>query len=115
MNPPHASRLDRLSTFAWFQWATVLSGILEKILVGEGVRVQPGCVVARLSQNADSTSSSAAQEDAVVNPGQMPGGTVSIFMPALSSTMTSGVVSSWLKKEGDKVEVRINCPWETDG
>lgn len=28
-----------------------------------------------------------------------------IFMPALSSTMTEGVIVSWLKEPGDRVEV----------
>jgi glycine cleavage system H lipoate-binding protein len=28
-----------------------------------------------------------------------------VFMPALSSTMTEGVIVAWLKKPGDKVDV----------
>lgn len=90
------------------------SGVLEKILVGEGVRVQPGSVVAHLSQSdvpqPQSPSSAQSDAEASSNPTQMPPGTVSIFMPALSSTMTSGVVSAWLKSEGDKVQVRKVSP-----
>lgn len=84
-------------------------GVLRKILVREGVRVEAGSVVGLLEQE---TASAGAGEQAgtdekspVSNPGQLPAGAVALFMPALSSTMTQGTITKWHKEEGDKIEV----------
>ncbi|KAL8439143.1 hypothetical protein Efla_000658 [Eimeria flavescens] len=86
-------------------------GILRKILVREGVRVNAGSVVGLLDQEAagDQTAANAESDQtaAASNSGQLPPGAVSLFMPALSSTMTQGTITKWHKQEGDKVGEKI--------
>ncbi|CBZ51367.1 pyruvate dehydrogenase E2 component, related [Neospora caninum Liverpool] len=85
-------------------------GVLAHIAVREGVKVPVGSAVGYLApsaaaaaafKNAGLFSSAAAAE----NPSTMPEGALEIFMPALSSTMTSGKVSKWNKAVGDVVHV----------
>ncbi|KAL8435207.1 hypothetical protein ACSSS7_002628 [Eimeria intestinalis] len=84
-------------------------GVLRKILVREGVRVEAGSVVGLLDHEAategETGSSGAEQTETVYNSAQLPAGAVALFMPALSSTMTHGTVTKWHKQEGDKIEV----------
>lgn len=84
------------------------AGVLRKVLVREGVRVKPGSVVGLLDGATESAAASgggeAQEAESVSNPGQLPAGTVALFMPALSSTMTQGTITKWHKEEGDKIE-----------
>ncbi|KAL8454873.1 hypothetical protein Emag_001239 [Eimeria magna] len=79
------------------------NGVLRKILVREGVRVEAGTVVGLLDHEAtakgDTGSTGAEQNETVSNPAQLTAGAVALFMPALSSTMTHGTVTKWHKQE----------------
>lgn len=52
-----------------------------------------------LSETGRSLTAAAAADS------QLPAGAVPLLMPALSSTMTQGTVSKWLREEGEKIEV----------
>lgn len=84
-------------------------GVLRKILVREGVRVDAGSVVGLLEGEAASAGvsdgSEAGEGEPLSNPSQLVPGVVALFMPALSSTMTHGTITKWHKEEGDKIEV----------
>lgn len=80
----------------------------------EGVSVDVGSVVG--SFRAASSGEEQKEEgrgggggeagEVLENKGRMPEGAREIFMPALSSTMTSGKISKWVKSVGDAVQVR---------
>ncbi|PFH36007.1 pyruvate dehydrogenase complex subunit PDH-E2 [Besnoitia besnoiti] len=88
-------------------------GVLAHIAVGAGVSTSLGTVVGYLAADAESASAFKQQVsaspssfgEAIENPSRMPEGTQEIFMPALSSTMTSGKISKWNKAVGDEVHV----------
>lgn len=85
-----------------------VAGILRKIIVREGVRVEAGSVVGLFEQQVPpalfAAGTGAEEQDTLSNPTQLPAGTVALFMPALSSTMTQGTITKWHKQEGDKIE-----------
>lgn len=91
----------------------MLAGILRKILVREGVRVDAGSVVGILEEEAASAGVSNGSEveegESLSNPSQLTPGAVALFMPALSSTMTHGTITKWHKEEGDKIEASVAC------
>ncbi|EPR61356.1 pyruvate dehydrogenase complex subunit PDH-E2 [Toxoplasma gondii GT1] len=85
-------------------------GVLAHIAVREGVTVDVGSTVGYLAPSAEVASAfknalSDSAAPAAANPSTMPEGAQEIFMPALSSTMTSGKVSKWNKAVGDAVHV----------
>merc|ERR1719217_268075 len=75
-------------------------GYVAAIVVDEGSDADVGVAVGYLAETAE--------EAAAFEPGAAPAAeapeSVSVTMPALSSTMTSGTIVSWLKSVGDKVE-----------
>lgn len=82
-----------------------VSGVLET-LVGEGDTVPVGAVVANIdpsgeSASAPNTSSSEAPTTAPTPTGK----TIEMKIPTVGESITSVVISSWLKNSGDYVEM----------
>ncbi|XP_043268207.1 dihydrolipoyllysine-residue acetyltransferase component of pyruvate dehydrogenase complex-like [Venturia canescens] len=93
--------------------------VLAKIIVPEGTKdVKVGTLIALTVEPdedwttvemptgtdvASPSSSTPAQSSASAEPQEIPAGQISVMMPALSPTMTTGTIVKWLKKEGDDI------------
>ncbi|PHJ21870.1 pyruvate dehydrogenase complex subunit pdh-e2 [Cystoisospora suis] len=87
------------------------NGVLERISVKEGVPVAVGSVVGVLASSEGGGGLIKGGEggeqggEVLENKARMPEGAREIFMPSLSSTMTSGKISKWNKQVGDPIQM----------
>lgn len=83
---------------------TLIALVVDKGEDWKSVEMPEGAAAAAATPPVSSTSSAPPPPPAAGSSAEIPDGQTNLTMPALSPTMTTGIIIKWLKQEGDNIE-----------